>query len=110
MIAFTRVLSTRVDTHGVAPAGVTICLRPPWWRRLTRICTVMVRPSLLMVSRPASTREARRERGADVIAQRFGFLFYLFDAVLDHVANRLSGIISVRHWRSPGATERRPPR
>jgi hypothetical protein len=28
------VLSTRrgVGIHGVAPAGVTTCLRPPWWR------------------------------------------------------------------------------
>jgi hypothetical protein len=26
------------------PAGVTTCLRPPWWRRVIGMCTVIVRP------------------------------------------------------------------
>src|SRR5882762_11362897 len=45
-MALTIVLSTRdgVGIHGVAPAGVTTCLRPPWWRSVMGMCTVMVRP------------------------------------------------------------------
>jgi site-specific DNA recombinase len=26
----------RIGIHGVAPAGVTTCLRPPWWHELRR--------------------------------------------------------------------------
>ena len=41
-----------VGIQGVAPAGVTTCLRPPWWRIVMGMCTVMVRPSLLRVGWP----------------------------------------------------------
>ncbi|OIQ69468.1 hypothetical protein GALL_489310 [mine drainage metagenome] len=39
--AFTRVLSTRagVGIQGEEPAGVTTCLRPPWWRSVIGITT-----------------------------------------------------------------------
>jgi|HubBroStandDraft_2_1064218.scaffolds.fasta_scaffold161711_2 hypothetical protein len=46
-MALTMVLSTRdgVGIHDAAPAGVTTYLRPPWWRSVIGMRTVMVRPS-----------------------------------------------------------------
>jgi hypothetical protein len=42
-MALTMVLSTRdgVGVHGVEPAGVTTCLRPPWWRSVMGMWTVI---------------------------------------------------------------------
>ena len=51
-------------------------------------CTRCGTPKWLRIgSRVSGRTEDRAMLLADVIVQRFGFVFYLFDAVLDHIAN-----------------------